>query len=152
MAQNRPQVRLKSLPVPTTATPTRHGVPRALPILPPTAEQLRKPGEPEYIDRTIILSRALHTAVEPFIREDWPKALRVITNNIAKQRARTRGPLVRGWIDEWEQAAQRGPEAVIELSRTPGERGNDLRQMTPLAGVLPFELQQKIARETPRVS
>lgn len=103
------------------------------------------------VDRTVVLSRALHRAVEPFILQDWERACEVMIKNIAMQRARARSAYVNSWIDTWESALNAGAEAVIVLSRTPGERGDDLRQMTPLAGILPFEIQQRIARELPRV-
>lgn len=65
--------------------------------------------------------------------------------NIGKQIPHALNPLTRGWIAEWEHAIRMAPDAVIALSRLDGEHGNDLRQRTPLAGVLPFEIQQKIA-------
>ncbi len=104
------------------------------------------------VDRNVALSRALHRAVEPCILQDWERAREVMVKNIAMQRVRARSAYVIGWTDTWESALNAGPEAVVALSRTPGERGDDLRQMTPLAGVLPFEIQQRIARELPRVS
>jgi hypothetical protein len=103
------------------------------------------------VDRTVVLSRALHRAVEPFILQSWERAREVMVKNIAMQRARARSAYVTSWIDTWESALNAGPEAVVALSRTSGERGDDLRQMTPLAGILPFEIQQRIARELPRV-
>lgn len=104
------------------------------------------------VDRTVVLSRALHGAVEPFILQDWERAREVMIKNIAMQRARAQSAYVNSWIDRWESAIDAGPEAVVALSRTTGERGDDLRQMTPLAGVLPFEIQRRIARKLPRVS
>lgn len=107
-------------------------------------------GKPERVDRTVILSCALHAAVEPYILADWERARTIMLRNIDKQLPRAQNPLVRGWIAEWEEAIRQGRDAVIVLSRLEGEHGNDLRQMTPLAGVLPFEIQRKIALELPR--
>jgi hypothetical protein len=107
-------------------------------------------GVPARVDRTVILSRALHAAVEPYILADWERARTIMLRNIEKQLPRARNPLVRGWISEWEYAIRQGPEVVIALSRIEGEHGDDLRQMTPLAGVLPFEIQRGIAIELPR--
>lgn len=108
-------------------------------------------GSPgEYVDRGIILSRALHAAAEPYIRTEWSRARRIIASNLARQRTHAHGPLAQKWTHEWERAAAQGPEAVIALSRLRGEHGNDLRQMTPLAGVLPYAIQRRIALELPR--
>ncbi|UPL15703.1 hypothetical protein [Microbacterium galbinum] len=116
----------------------------------PSLGRSPRAGSPGRVDRTVILSRALHAAVEPYVLADWERAREIMLRNIAKQIPRARSPLARGWLSEWEDAIRRGPEAVIDLSRLEGEHGNDLRQMTPLAGVLPFEIQRKIALELPR--
>lgn len=109
-------------------------------------------GPDGYADRTSVLSIALHEAAIPYVRSDWGRASRIIGENLAKLRTRARGPLAHEWIDEWESAWAAGPEGIVAVARMRGERGNDLRQMTPLAGVLPFDIRADIAMGLRRVS
>ncbi len=57
--------------------------------------------------------------------------------NVPKLRDTVRGPLAHEWIDQWEGALRKGSVSeLIELCLSPGERGIDLRQVGPFAGVL----------------
>lgn len=58
--------------------------------------------------------------------------------NIARLKARPRARLARIWVLEREDALNLGHDAVSEVAMTEGERGDDLRQILPLAGVLAF--------------
>lgn len=63
---------------------------------------------------------------------------------------RTRpSPAVHGrYLDEWEAAVATGPDEVERLATMPGSYGDTLRQVSPLAGVLPQEELQRIIKET----
>lgn len=39
-------------------------------------------------------------------------------------------------LDEWALVIERGPEVVAEVLREDSERGHDMRQQSPFAGVL----------------
>lgn len=86
--------------------------------------------------REVELSLALHKAAVPHLISDWGRVEPIIRQNLARYRERPRSPLAQSWVDEWQAAVEQGPEAVSEVALTPDERGHDLRQMTPLAGVL----------------
>lgn len=92
------------------------------------------------------LSFQLHRAVLPFLEHDWPTNRRIILKNLAFLNSRPRSELARSWVSSWEHAVARGPQAVAEVALTEGERGDDLRQVTPLAGVLPEEERLRVIR------
>lgn len=105
-----------------------------------------------YANRTSVLSTALHEAAVPYILSEWERSERIIEDNLAKLRARTRGPLALRWLEEWEAAWRSGPEDLAALALLEGEHGDDLRQMTPLAGVLPFDVRAEVTANLRRVS
>ncbi|MBL3685680.1 hypothetical protein D3248_01745 [Leucobacter zeae] len=93
------------------------------------------------LTRTAALSLELHRATLPYLSTDWPAVQRIVRANLDLMLRRPRAEIARGWIREWEEALERGPEALAAVAMTPGERGDDLRQMTPLAGVLPQDVR-----------
>lgn len=94
--------------------------------------------------REAALSLELHLAVLPYLKPNWPENERIIRRNLALMKRQPRAPLARGWVHEWERATDEGPEAIARVALTPGERGEDLRQMSPLAGVLPEEVRLQV--------
>lgn len=94
--------------------------------------------------REVELSYELHRAVVPYLRRDWPSAEKKIRWNIARFNSRPRAKLAQGWVREWECAVDDGPEAVAAVALMSGDRGNDLRQVSPLVGVLPQEIRTQV--------
>ena len=101
----------------------------------------------ETMTREAELSWQLHRAVLPYLWQDWPASQRVIRKNIALLKRRPRALLAEGWVREWEQAAELGPDAVATVAMTEGERGDDLRQVSPPAGVLPQEVRLQVLHQ-----
>lgn len=99
------------------------------------------------LTREVELSLQLHRAALPFLRQDWPTAQRVMRSNLALLKRRRRAPLAEGWLQEWETAVEAGPEAVAAVALTEGERGVDLRQVSPLAGILPHEARLQVLKQ-----
>lgn len=97
--------------------------------------------------REATLSVALHRAALPYVYRDWSAARRVMQFNLDRMKMRRRAPLAEGWVAEWQQALNIGPEAVEQVALMPGERGDDLRQMTPFAGVLPQDVRLEVIRQ-----
>lgn len=93
------------------------------------------------------LSWHLHRAALPYLRADWPAAQRTMRANLTRFKQTRRAPLAESWVDEWWQAVEEGPDAVESVAMMPGERGNDLRQMSPLAGLLPQDVRMQVIRE-----
>lgn len=89
-------------------------------------------------------SLQLHIAALPYLRENWPEKQQIIRKNLALLNRRRRSDLAQSWVDEWAAAIEQGPEAVEAVALTPGERGDDLRQVTPLAGVLPDDVRLQV--------
>jgi hypothetical protein len=78
----------------------------------------------------------LHIAVIEKIHENPVAVVEKAKKCVAGIRKQVQGTIAQAWLDEWERAASDGPEELIELSRTPGSRGNSLRQVSPFIGVL----------------
>ncbi|MHA3684237.1 hypothetical protein ACXR2W_08275 [Leucobacter sp. HY1908] len=93
------------------------------------------------------LSWQLHLAVLPFLKGDWPTTERLIRSNLALLKRRPRARLAQSWVQEWESAIDVGPDAVAAVAMTAGERGEDLRQVSPLAGVLPQEVRLRALQQ-----
>jgi hypothetical protein len=93
------------------------------------------------------LSFQLHRAALPYLHEDWPTVQRTIRDNLNLLKRRPRAVQAQGWIREWEDALAEGPEALERVAMTPGEHGVDLRQVTPLAGVIPFDVRLRVIQQ-----
>ncbi|WP_229382357.1 hypothetical protein [Microbacterium schleiferi] len=50
------------------------------------------------------------------------------------------------WLDEWERMLAAPTGELIEFMLATGERADDLRQMTPFAGVLSEDERREIVR------
>lgn len=91
------------------------------------------------MNRAAEVSLRLHRAAVKYVVADWESAESVIRANLSWLQSRRRAPLAESWIAEWAAAVDAGADAVKRVALTPGERGEDLRQVSPLAGVLPEE-------------
>ncbi len=106
----------------------------------------------EPVNRSVELSIQLHRAVLPFLRQNWASSQQIIRENLVKQRNLVHSPVALGWIEEWEQATNAGPDAIEAIALQRGERGDDLRQMTPLSGILPNLERWRVVREVQRAT
>jgi hypothetical protein len=97
--------------------------------------------------RSAELSLQLHRAALPYLWKDWDRASKIIRANLEKQRRLVHSPMALAWISEWEKAVDSGPDAIEVIVAQRGERGDDLRQMTPLAGVLPNSERWRVIGE-----
>ncbi len=61
-------------------------------------------------------------------------------------RRNARGALSQGWLDEWERMLEAPIGDLIEFMLAIGERADDLRQMTPFAGVLSEDERRDVVR------
>ena len=82
------------------------------------------------------VSYELHRAVAEKILDPEP-VLGKARTNLLRMSARTRGAYGQGWVAEWDELINGGDiNRLVENMLRPDERGIDLRQMTPFAGVL----------------
>ncbi len=89
----------------------------------------------------------LHREVVRQLRTDPKRVLTIAQRNLERMGARPRNPLAEQWLAEWAKAVRTGPEALETLALRTDERGNDLRQVSPFAGVLSeFERQRALER------
>lgn len=56
------------------------------------------------------------------------------------------GSLTQEWLDEWERMLAAPTGELIEFMLATGERADDLRQMTPFAGVLSDDERNQVVR------
>ena len=99
------------------------------------------------VSRTAELSLQLHRAACQYLREDWEASRTLLRENLAWLQSRRRAPLAESWIADWATAIEAGPDAVERIALMPGERGEDLRQVSPLAGVLPEEVRLRVLQD-----
>ena len=86
------------------------------------------------------VSYELHRAVAEKVSEDPEPVLGKARTNLLRMSARTRGAYGQGWVAEWDELVNGGDiSRLVESMLRPDERGIDLRQMTPFAGVLSQE-------------
>lgn len=79
-------------------------------------------------------SLALHQRIAEKLREH-PALLQVAQDNLDRWRS-TLDPRSRPAMDEWQAVLQRGLESTVALMLDESERGIQLRQSAPFAGVL----------------
>lgn len=85
----------------------------------------------------------LHRAVAQKIL-DAPEEVRATArHNLGRMRLRPRNPYAESWLDEWSALIDGPVESLIETMLRADERANDLRQMTPFAGVLTDDERQQ---------
>lgn len=86
------------------------------------------------------VSYELHLAVAQKIRENPQPVLSKARTNLQRMASRTRNAYAHGWVAEWTTLVNGGDmNRLMESMLGPDERGIDLRQMTPFAGVLSQE-------------
>jgi Homeodomain-like domain len=86
------------------------------------------------------VSYELHRAVAEKVSDDPQPVLGKALTNLQRLAARARDPYARGLVAEWRSLVDGGDlNRLIEVMLDPAERGIDLRQMTPFAGVLTQE-------------
>lgn len=97
----------------------------------------RRPRLPRREER---VSYELHLAVAQKVREDPQPVLSKARTNLQRMASRTRGAHAHGWVAEWNTLVNGGDiNRLVESMLGTDERGIDLRQMTPFAGVLSQE-------------
>jgi transcriptional regulator with XRE-family HTH domain len=84
-------------------------------------------------------SLALAAATAAAVEHDFAAAARLAAENLDRASVVVGDNAARRWIDEWRRALKRGPKAVRAALLDPSERGHDLRQMAPFAGLLSDE-------------
>ncbi|MFJ4261985.1 helix-turn-helix domain-containing protein [Paenarthrobacter nicotinovorans] len=82
------------------------------------------------------VSYEMHRAVAEKVLENPQPVLSKARTNLQKMLARTRGAHATGWVREWESLLNGDILDLVGAMLRPDERGIDLRQMTPFAGVL----------------
>lgn len=76
----------------------------------------------------------MHALIAEKIARD-PSLLEVAKANIARWRSSV-SPRSLPYLDAWQQILERGVEAAIAAATDPSERGNQMRQSAPFAGIL----------------
>ena len=90
-------------------------------------------------------SLALHREVARLLR-DRPELLEVALERVRAWRED--GDVHTRWIEVWSDILSRPLDEIIEVITDPGERGVDLRQASPFAGVLDPRTRWAILRST----
>jgi hypothetical protein len=79
-------------------------------------------------------SLALHQAIVEAMMADPEPVLDAGRGNLV--RMRRSNPAARELLDEWDRILRQPLQQIAARTLDPGERGRDLRQVTPFAGVL----------------
>jgi hypothetical protein len=111
-------------------------------VSPPVIQRLlekAKASRPALERREERVSYEMHRVVAGKVTEDPKPVLAKARENLQKMKARSRGAQATGWVQEWERLISGDVSKLIEVMLRPDERGIDLRQMTPFAGVLSQE-------------
>jgi transposase len=97
-------------------------------------------ARPHFSRREERVSYELHRAVAEKVAEDPQVVLSKARTNLQKLAARVRDTYAQGWVAEWEKLITLGDvQQIRDVMLSSDERGIDLRQMTPFAGVLSQE-------------
>lgn len=97
-------------------------------------------SRPRLLRREERVSYELHRAVAEKITEDPQSVLSKARTNLERMASRTRDAYANGWVTEWNTLVNGGDiNRLVASMLGPDERGIDLRQMTPFAGVLSQE-------------
>lgn len=84
--------------------------------------------------RQLRLAIAAATAVR--VRERWDDARRLAIEQLDSLVENGHGRSNERWVETWRRTLKDGPEAVALTLLRRGERGDDLRQVAPFAGLL----------------
>lgn len=79
-------------------------------------------------------SMALHIAISQELRKMGREAIDIGRRNIS--RMRVHNPHASPLLEEWELILEGTIDQIVARMLDPGERGRELRQVTPFAGVL----------------
>ena len=97
-------------------------------------------SRPRLLRREDRVSYELHRAVAAKVAVDPEPVLRKARTNLLRMTSRTHDSYAQGWVAEWDELVNGGDiSRLVETMLRPDERGIDLRQMTPFAGVLSQE-------------
>lgn len=97
-------------------------------------------SRPRMLRREERVSYELHRAVAEKVTQDPQPVLSKARTNLQKMASHTRDAYADGWVAEWNTLINGGDiNRLVESMLRPDERGIDLRQMTPFAGVLSQE-------------
>lgn len=94
-------------------------------------------------------SLAVHRLIAARLLQDSAPTLKKAGDNLAKLRSADRGNST-GWLDEWDELLDRSTDEIVTAMLARTQRGIDLRQMTPFAGVLTDTERRKALRAVPR--
>jgi len=94
-------------------------------------------GRPER--REDLFGYELHLTVAAQLPDRGEEIRRIGLRNLARQRQRPGSGLREGWMDEWGRLLHGTDQELTDGMLQLGDRGNDLRQMSPFAGVLSQE-------------
>jgi transcriptional regulator with XRE-family HTH domain len=116
------------------------GAPLVLPEVMEDPKRRRAPRatgmRPHLKRREERVSLELHRAVVRRLRTDSQGVREVARANLPLLRQNVRGEQAHGWLDEWERALDGSTEGLVHLCLRQDERGVDMRQVSPFAGVL----------------
>lgn len=105
--------------------------------------------EPPRWTRVEEKSLAVHRLIAARLLQDSAPTLNKARDNLAKLRSADRGNSTR-WLDEWDDLLDRSADEIVTAMLARTQRGIDLRQMTPFAGVLTDTERRKALRAVPR--
>ena len=78
----------------------------------------------------------LHRAIAKKLLDDPETVLSVVPANIAQIRQHTRGPLVAGWLDKWDELSGATIGTLVNALLDTSDEGIEMRQNGPFMGVL----------------
>jgi hypothetical protein len=102
------------------------------------------PGKQNQHRRLDARSLALHTLIAGKLAADPTAIERKVLPNIRRFKAIHAGTGTEALLEEWERACRKGMQAVMQLCIDPSERGQQLRQSSPMTGILSVEERKSI--------
>jgi transcriptional regulator with XRE-family HTH domain len=86
--------------------------------------------------RRELRSLAIAAAVAAAVERDVEGARRLARSNLARAASLTSSQASSRWSDEWSAALDGGSDAIRSILLDPSAHGHDMRQMTPLSGLI----------------
>lgn len=96
-------------------------------------------------------SLAIHRQIAARLLQNPVPTIKKARTNLARLRGADAGHSAR-WIDEWDAILDRSPDEIATAMLARTQRGIDLRQMTPFAGVVSDAERRKALRSVPRTT
>ncbi len=93
-------------------------------------------GRPALERREERISLELHRAVARRLRHDGPGVRAKARANLPKVESKVHGPQAADWVRQWRDALDGPTGELVDLLVRQDERGIDMRQVSPFAGVL----------------